>query len=515
MWISESFVDREDRKSYVSLRSRLLRSHLLVALCGVFALCVNFGMALWNMNRTLNLAQVSAPTAVASVRVLTGLQRSLAALRGWIAIGSEDFRLERRYAWESDIDPTLAQLMSLSERWDSAEERELLAQSIILLTELRKLQAEIEESARSIDADRARTLLQERAVPLGEKASSHLRKLASLQQAQMESDSDILTNNILFEATLAAGLIVITVLMAFAVSARKARGLASPITILADAVTRFQETRQMQLVDVSESSELGRLSGAFLALQDEVLRTESDLNMGNEQLLRSNAELEKFAAAASHELQEPLRMVTGYTRLLKKRYGDKLELDAVEFLDFALDGATRMQRLVEELLELSRAGNTTTVLEPVQSGEPLENALKNLQVSIEEKQAKILKSDDFPVVRGHKGQLTQLFQNLIGNALKYCREEQPQVQIEVKMTEDGRWLFSVSDNGLGFDMADAKRIFSVFERLHGTQDEFRGAGIGLSLCHKIVEYHGGEIWAESEQNIGSTFFFTLWPIHPD
>jgi light-regulated signal transduction histidine kinase (bacteriophytochrome) len=230
------------------------------------------------------------------------------------------------------------------------------------------------------------------------------------------------------------------------------------------------------------------------------------LQQALEELQRSNAELEQFAYVASHDLQEPLRMVASYCQLLQRRYQAKLDQNANEFIGFAVEGAKRMQSLINDLLLYSRVGTkgkafAPTPLEPVLAG-----ALANLAIAIDEAKAEIT-HDPLPTISGDPTQLLQLFQNLIGNALKFRRNVPVRIQIGAQR-EGSDWRISVTDNGIGIDPQYAERIFMIFQRLH-TREEYPGTGIGLSVCKKIVERHGGRIWVEPAPESGSVFTFTL------
>lgn len=225
-----------------------------------------------------------------------------------------------------------------------------------------------------------------------------------------------------------------------------------------------------------------------------------------EELSCSNAELQQFAYVASHDLQEPLRMITSYTKLLERRYKDKLDSNANEYIAFAVDGAMRMQQLINDLLAYSRVTSRCRNFEPVNCTEVFNRVAKNLKIAIEESGAAIT-HEHLPVVMADPSQLTQLFQNLIGNALKFRGEAPPRVHISAEKKES-EWIFSVSDNGIGIDPQYYDRIFIVFQRLHGKED-YPGSGIGLSICKKIVERHSGRIWLKSEQGKGATFYFSL------
>ncbi|MFN2511660.1 MAG: PAS domain S-box protein [Pyrinomonadaceae bacterium] len=245
------------------------------------------------------------------------------------------------------------------------------------------------------------------------------------------------------------------------------------------------------------------------AIRDITARKKAEIELLDKvkELNRSNEELEQFASIASHDLQEPLRMVASYTQLLARRYKGKLDADADEFIDFAVDGANRMQRLILDLLTYSRVGSKGKELLSTSSEESLEQALRNLQGAIEASGA-LVTHDPMPQVFADEMQLTQLFQNLIGNGIKYQTSPVPLIHISVARNGPRKWMFSVKDNGLGIDPQYFERIFGMFQRLH-KRDEFAGTGIGLAICKKIVERHGGDISVESEPGQGSTFRFAL------
>jgi light-regulated signal transduction histidine kinase (bacteriophytochrome) len=226
-----------------------------------------------------------------------------------------------------------------------------------------------------------------------------------------------------------------------------------------------------------------------------------------DELNRSNEELSQFASIASHDLQEPLRMVGTYTQLLSRRYKGKLDADADEFIGFAVDGANRMQRLIQDLLAYSRVGSKGRDLLETSSEEALQQALVNLRGAIEASNA-VVTHDPLPAVLADEMQLTQLFQNLVGNAIKYQRPGVPHVHVSAVKNGGKTWDFSIKDNGLGIDPQYFEKIFGMFQRLH-KRDEFAGTGIGLAICKKIVERHGGSISVESQPGQGSTFHFAL------
>jgi signal transduction histidine kinase len=245
-------------------------------------------------------------------------------------------------------------------------------------------------------------------------------------------------------------------------------------------------------------------------LRDQRRHSEEELAQKVAELARSNTELEQFAYVASHDLQEPLRMIANYTQLLAERYRGKLDEQADKYIAYAVDGAVRMQALIQDLLKFSRVGRAAIEARTTDCRAVVEQALKNLQAAVEESGA-VVNWNGLPMVMADLPQLTQVFQNLIANAIKFHGTETPVIQIDGEK-KDHEWVLTVSDNGIGIPAESWQDIFVIFRRLH-TRTEYAGNGIGLSICKKIVERHGGKIWIEAQAKPGSCFKFTL-PMEP-
>ncbi|WP_084957346.1 sensor histidine kinase [Thermoactinospora rubra] len=285
--------------------------------------------------------------------------------------------------------------------------------------------------------------------------------------------------------------------------------LLRPVTDLAHQVDEVTKGDFEREIHVDRPAELAKLAGHIDGMRREIIRQWQLSEEQAAELRRSNSELEQFAYVASHDLQEPLRKVASFTQMLEQRYGDQLDERAKQYIAFAVDGAKRMQLLINDLLDFSRVGRIGGEKAPIDSEIPLEAALRNLEAQIEETGGTVT-HDDLPEVVGNRSQLTQLFQNLVGNALKFRSDEPPVVHISAKPLDDGMWEFACADNGIGIEEKYVERIFLIFQRLHA-RDAYPGTGIGLALCRKIVEYHGGRIWVDTaeREGKGTTIRWTL------
>jgi signal transduction histidine kinase len=317
-----------------------------------------------------------------------------------------------------------------------------------------------------------------------------------------------------------AGLVVTFFVMAILLAALVRNAVSRPLTTLAAACRRITEGNFGDRIIARGPKDIRAIA---VDVEDMRQRIVDDLDASRSaqaaldeqtvELRRSNAELEQFAYVASHDLQEPLRKVASFCQLLEKRYGDKLDERGVEYVGFAVDGAKRMQVLINDLLTFSRVGRLNAMYTDVDLDAALNSALANISAAVEESGAQIVRPHDgLPQVRGDPTLLTMVWQNLIGNAVKFRREGvAPRIVIECEPNEgddNDDWNFSVSDDGIGIPEEFVDKVFVIFQRLHG-RDSYSGTGIGLALCKKIIEHHGGTIWIDTSYSAGTRFRFTL------
>jgi signal transduction histidine kinase len=423
----------------------------------------------------------------------TGLLNVETGLRGYALTATPDF-----------LDPYKLGLNQIKTALEN------LNQSSHFLTELKELRSAVDEylvwvknqlQAGNLSVEKFKSVI----APAGKKRFDRLRVLLSdlsdkSQKAFLTTRKEVtgLINWVqilpwtLFALIALAGLLVRRGLQVFVLQ---------PLQLI-------EQTTEGQLIGdedlrtkITSPDEIGRLALSLNASYDAVkTRTEA--------LKRSNADLEQFAYVATHDLQEPLRMISSYTQLLEKRYKGQLDERADQYIHFAVDGANRMQRLIQDLLAFSRLGRKEPQLQPVDSGTVLERALQSLELAKEGAIVNVI--GNLPEVVADEGQLEQVFTNLIGNALKFRRSnaEQHHVEIAAEPESDTEWRFSVQDNGIGIDQTYFDRIFTIFQRLN-TREVFAGSGIGLSIVKRIIEHHGGRIWLSSQPEHGTTFYFTL------
>ncbi|EWC60022.1 Phytochrome, two-component sensor histidine kinase [Actinokineospora spheciospongiae] len=423
--------------------------------------------------------------------------------------------------------------------YDDGRSRQRQAEAELrpLLTDLPGVEAKFEEALRHVEVWRAEyaepTIEQAAAARLttdpeaGKVLFDRARSALDELRADLEEERVVGRAALNDSATALVRTCVITLgallLLVVVASVLLRSAVVAPLSRLSHQVRQVADGRFGHRVEVTGPAEIAGLAEdvdvmrARILYELEVLRqTNTELDTLSADLKRSNAELEQFAYVASHDLQEPLRKVASFCQLLERRYSDKLDDNARQYIGFAVDGARRMQVLINDLLSFSRVGRHTGKHVDVPVANLVESAQRNLGAVLEETGATVEVPAELPVVRGEVPLLTAVFQNLIGNAVKFRAEEPPVVRIGVERDGD-EWVFSVSDNGIGVEPQFAERVFVIFQRLHG-KDAYPGTGIGLAMCRKIVEFHGGRIWLDTEHaesgGRGTTIRFTLPVITP-
>jgi signal transduction histidine kinase len=356
-------------------------------------------------------------------------------------------------------------------------------------------------------------------------AADPLTDERSLGMLYLRASMDEFYEQMCRDIAIGAAILLVCVSVAVLLAVPAQRLISTPIRRLVDATQEISQHANFSVRVVKTSDdEIGVLIDGFnemlsllaardaeLAqhrqhLEEEVEQRTKRLQEVARELSRSNTELEQFAYIASHDLQEPLRMVRSYLQLLERKYRDRLDETADKYIDYAVDGASRMARMINDLLAYSRVVTRGKPIGPIDCEQAWAEALANLEKMIEESGAEVT-HDPLPPVTADFGQMVQLFQNLIGNALKYRSDRPPKIHGSARQQE-GQWLFSICDNGIGIEPQYAERVFVIFQRLHG-RGAYSGTGIGLAVCKRIVERHGGSIWVESEYGNGSTFLFTI------
>ncbi|MEP7108976.1 MAG: ATP-binding protein [Ferruginibacter sp.] len=270
-----------------------------------------------------------------------------------------------------------------------------------------------------------------------------------------------------------------------------------------NALTNMDRCKQEDALN-----KMTELNNELVNTQRILAKQNAEISRLNQKLLTVNTDLEQFTYVASHDLKEPLRAIIGFMELLKTKYGDDLDDKGKTYFDFAIDGGKRMQKLITDLLELSRTSRQNSAKSVESFSVMLSEAKQNLYKLIRDNEAEIIIQAELPTLKVIRTDIVSLFQNLLGNAIKFRKKEISPVVIVRAYEKEVDWLFSIENNGIGIDDSKLEKIFEIFSRLH-TKKEFEGSGIGLAICKKVVEFHGGKIWAESEEGKGSTFYFTI------
>jgi signal transduction histidine kinase len=396
--------------------------------------------------------------------------------RGYVVTGDQVF-LAPYLSGMEQLEPRLKRLRIALK--DDPRQQPPLAALEEAVTQLVVYHRQVVALKASLDGDAARRII---ATGQGKQIMDRIRELVAALRA--EEREQLQSRDQEFQASLHDSI--------FIVIAGSFLGFAA-VTVAAVAINRSLRERN-------------RLNGELLQSLSANRAMLDQLRAASAELTRSNQELEHFAYIASHDLQEPLRKVSSFAQLLASQYQDKLDAEANEFIGYMVDGAHRMQTLIQNLLAYSRLGRKGRPFALIDGNTVLKQALVNLQAAVEDSSA-IVTSDLLPTVLADEVQLVQLLQNLIGNAIKFCKTRQPLIHVHADAVGSS-WTFSVRDNGIGIEPRFAERIFVIFQRLH-TREEFAGTGIGLAFCKKIVERHGGRIWLAPRPGPGATFCFTL------
>jgi signal transduction histidine kinase len=453
------------------------------------------------------------PTATAALRLSNALVNEETGVRGFALAGDESFLAPYRSGRVEETRAIRA-LRALVPGTDRAEIAADLARVQRRAQAWRTRYAEPTIERVRADGPRAVTRRQSE---LGRRLFDRLRaaldrQAANIADARADGRADLSNAATFLSGSFAAIAILVAIALINATIMLR-RTVTLPIGALARRVRRVargefdKPVRSRGPRDIAElAADIDSMRRRILEELEALRRAHEQLDLQAGELERSNAELEQFAYVASHDLQEPLRKVASFCQLLEQRYKGQLDERADQYIDFAVDGAKRMQQLINDLLAFSRVGRDVEDFEPVDLGDAFARAMTNLDAAIEESGATV-EIDALPTVDGEASLLTLVCQNLVGNAIKFRSDAPPRVRVSAER-QDGQWLITCSDNGIGIEPEYADRVFVIFQRLHA-KDEYAGTGIGLAMCRKIVEYHGGRIWLDSEAQPGTTFRFTL------
>ncbi|MFG3144171.1 ATP-binding protein [Streptomyces sp. NPDC048243] len=472
-------------------------------------------MGAWVLGRTAtisdDLVDVKSPALTSSIRLESALLNQETGIRGYGITGTPDF-----------LDPYRQGLAD--QRTNTARLAELLRGDAAGLRDLRAVQDEIrtwqEKIARPVAASPPGSPSPEAGerAAAGKKDFDRLRAAMTAQQDRLRDDRtrtrDDLASTMRLRNWVFATIALLIIALAGIVFEALRRGITAPLEQLGSDARTIADGDFGHPITPTGPADLRRLGGEIEFMRRRLVREldfseESRLRLDAQSadLKRSNAELEQFAYVASHDLQEPLRKVSSFTQLLQRRYGGRLDDRADQYIDFAVDGANRMQTLINDLLDFSRVGRVHRAHQSVDLDGVMKRTLSALSVGIEESDA-VITRDELPTLVADPTQMSMLWQNLIGNAVKFRRPgEAPAIHVSAE--QDGSlWKFAVTDNGIGIDPEYAEQVFVIFQRLH-TKDTYKGSGIGLAMCKKIVEFHGGTIFVDPEYTDGTRITFTL------
>lgn len=515
-----TMADGRDREPRSALVSRLTVSQWFtwaaLAMGVVTAASIALGVAA--IDRLSDARELvvtrNGPALTASLQLSNGLINQETGVRGFSLSGQESFLLPYRRG-RAEAARALSELRGITTIDEHDEIREDIDEIVRRVDAWETLYAE--PTIAAVRADGPRTD-EKPSATLGRDLFDEVRRALDAEQADMlevrnagREELDAAANSL--TATFAAIALLIVIGIGGVVIALR-RTVTRPLRGVGRAVRRtargdFQHEiageGPRDVVELAEDVDVMRRR--IVAELETIKEAHLQLDEQTRELQRSNAELEQFAYVASHDLQEPLRKVASFCQLLEKRYKGQLDERGDQYIEFAVDGAKRMQQLINDLLAFSRVGRLTGEQEPIETAAVLQQALTSLGAAIEESGAEVVVREPLPRVAGEASLLAGVFQNLIGNALKFRGEQRPRIVVGAER-DGGEWLFTVTDNGIGIEPDYAERIFMIFQRLH-PKDVYAGTGIGLAMCRKIIEYHGGRIWLDTESTAGTTFRFTL------
>ncbi|MFK0100676.1 CHASE3 domain-containing protein [Streptomyces sp. NPDC091040] len=470
-------------------------------------------------DRTTELVDRIQPARSASFQLQNALLNQETGVRGYVLTGDDSF-LEPFAAGKKEETDRLARVRSaMSGEQPYSRDLDRIAAAA---AEWRRVHADPLIADVRRDGPGARSAA---GTAESKAAFDKLRQLYGTQQAHLDDARDRVRAQLddarhTRDRVLTA-LLIVFALCVVALSTLLQRTVARPLNALAEASRRVRSSSfRRQRIEVRGPADVRAVAaavedmrGRLVAELDAVQEREDVLAQQTVELRRSNSELEQFAYVASHDLQEPLRKVASFCQLLDKRYGNELDGRGKQYIDFAVDGAKRMQVLINDLLTFSRVGRVHDSWTPVELDRSLDRALANLGMVIEESGTTVVREDPLPSVTGDPTTLAMIWQNLIGNAVKFRRADEPCVITVGCEREGDDWHFTVADNGIGIAPEFAEKVFVIFQRLHA-RDEYDGTGIGLALCRKIIEFHGGRIWLDPDSRQGARVHFSL-PADPE
>ncbi|MBP2329858.1 signal transduction histidine kinase [Kibdelosporangium banguiense] len=447
------------------------------------------------------------PELIEAQNLTSALLNQETGLRGYLLTGQRDF-LTPFDDGRAQQDKAVAELRRLG-AVDGTQAGDELTRVLNSATVWQATAQEMIAAPRPVD---------QALVDSGKSQFDAVRTLLTAQSASLragrEGDRERLNESARLLSVVIGVIIVLLVVLFVLLALGFQRRIMAPILRLGNEVKAATADIDHRIVGSEGPHELAELAADVEAMRQRIVNEVSELRRAHrlldertQELQRSNSDLEQFAYVASHDLQEPLRKVTSFCQLIQHRYQGQLDERGEQYIEFAVDGARRMQVLINDLLAFSRVGRGTGEFTDVSTGEALRAAIGNLEQVIEETGAEVTLTG-LPVVRGEISLLTTVFQNLLSNAIKFRGDEPPAVRVKAAL-DAGQWTFSVTDNGIGIDPEYADRIFVIFQRLH-TRAAYPGTGIGLAMARKIIEYHGGRIWLDTDSGPGrTTFRFTL------